>query len=125
MNPRPFDRELVVRSRVLESNVQVPVVFRLERFDLVESIDAERKRRCLTRSIRHKATVQVTVFALEISGLVAGEGASDAQVDFLSSVDGERFVLVRQCQVVHRAFYVRVGNRTESGSQILALDTKN
>ena len=116
------------RERIEENayfNDQQPVRFRLKRLDLIVAIDAEAERRRLTRPVRNTTAVQITVLALEVTRLKASEGTTDAQIEFLSRIDGQRLILVRRAEIVEGLSNVFVSDRTEFRPKNLRLNDKS
>lgn len=61
--------------------------------------------------------MSTAVFVWLETDVLPGEGTADAQVQLLTSVHRQRFVLVRFSQVVHSVPDVRVRYRTEFGTK--------
>ena len=117
---------------------QQPIGFRLKRLDLVVAIDTEAEGRRLTRPVGDTTAVEVSVFALgesletsdereeerylEEAGLKPGKGTTDAQVEFLSRLDGQRLILVGIAEIGERLANVFVRDRTELRAENLRLE---
>ena len=91
-----------------------------KRFDSVHSIDTERERGCLARTVREQRAVQVSVFSLKKSCLISRESASNTQIQLLACVHRQRLVQVRPAQSAHGSPNVGLGDRAEVGAEYAA-----